>query len=40
MKKYGINIGDKNISNLRYADDTTLCAKNHEDTMKLLYAIN
>ena len=40
VEEYGINIGGKRISNLRYADDTALCTRNHENRMKLLNAIN
>ena len=32
----GINIGGGNINNLRYADDTTLMAKNEEEIKSLL----
>ena len=32
----GTNIGGRTISNLRYADDTTLLCKNKEDLMNLL----
>ena len=32
----GINIAGRNISNLRYADDTILMAKNEEELKSLL----
>ena len=32
----GIKIAGRNISNLRYADDTTLMAKNEEELKSLL----
>ena len=32
----GIKIADRNISNLRYADDTTLMAESKEEPKKLL----
>ena len=37
---YGIKIRRRPISNLRFADDTTLCADNHEDICQLLNNIN
>ena len=37
---YGISIGGRKVSNLRYADDTALCADNHEDICTLLNNIN
>ena len=37
---FGINIGGRNISNLRYADDTALCADNYQDICTLLNNIN
>ena len=36
VNNFGIKIGGQKISNLRYADDTALCADNHEDICKLL----
>ena len=39
-EKYGISIGGQKVSNLRYADDTALCGKDHEETCNLLDAIN
>ena len=38
--EYGINIGGRKVSNLRYADDTALCADNYEDICTLLNNIN
>ena len=35
----GIKIGRKNISNLRYADDTTLMAKSEEGLKSLLMKV-
>ena len=32
----GIKIAERNINNLRYADDTTLMAENEEELKKLL----
>ena len=40
VNNFGIKIGGQKISNLRYADDTALCADNHEDICKLLNNIN
>ena len=37
---FGIKLGGRLISNLRYADDTALCADNHEDICTLLNNIN
>ena len=37
---YGISIGGQKVSNLRYADDTALCGKDHEEICNLLDAIN
>ena len=39
-QEYGIGIGGRKVSNLRYADDTALCADNHEDVCTLLNNIN
>ena len=36
----GTNIVDKNISNLRYADDTTLLSENEEKLKSLLMKVN
>ena len=35
----GIKIADRNISNLRYADDTTLMAESKEELKRLLTKI-
>ena len=37
---FGINIGGRKVSNLRYADDTALCADNYQDICTLLNNIN
>ena len=39
-QKYGISIDAQKVSNLRYADDTALCGKYHEEICYLLDAIN
>ena len=36
----GIKIAGRNISNLRYADDTTLMAKSEEEWKSLLRKVN
>jgi len=36
----GIKIGGRKISNLKYTDDTALCADNHEEICMLLNNIN
>ena len=35
----GINIAGRNISNLRYADDTTLMAESEEELKRLLMKV-
>ena len=40
VENFGIPIGGRPISNLRYADDTALIANNHEDICELLERIN
>ena len=35
----GINIGRRNINNLRYVDDTTLMAESEEDLKSLLMRV-
>ena len=35
----GINIGRRNINNLRYADDTTLMAESEEELKSLLMKV-
>ena len=37
---FGVKIGGRPISNLRYADDTDLCASIYEDIRELLENIN
>ena len=32
----GIKVGGRKISNLRYADDTALCAESHQDASRLI----
>ena len=39
-ENFGISIGGRKVSNLRYADDTALCAENHEEICTLLNNIN
>jgi len=34
--KEGISVGGRTINNLRYADDTTLCASNEQELTELL----
>ena len=36
----GIKIASRNITNLRYADDTTLMAKSEEELKSLLMRVN
>ena len=38
-KQAGINIGGRNINNLRYADDTTLMAESEEEVKSLLMKV-
>ena len=38
--KTGIKIAGRNISNLRYADDTTLMAESEEELKSLLMKVN
>ena len=40
VDEYGIKIGGRLVSNLRYADDTALCADSHEGVCMLLNNIN
>ena len=35
----GIKIAERNINNLRYADDTTLMAENEEELNRLLMKV-
>ena len=37
--KVGIKIAGRNISNLRYADDTTLMAESKEEVKRLLMKV-
>ena len=39
MLQDGINIGGRNINNLRYADDTTLMAESEEEVKSLLMRV-
>ena len=36
MKRVGIKIAERNVNNLRYADDTTLLAESKEELKSLL----
>ena len=36
----GIKIGERNINNFRYADDTTLMAESEEELRSLLMRVN
>ena len=36
IEEIGINIGGKLVSNLRYADDTALCANSQDETERLI----
>ena len=38
--EFGISIGGRKVSNLRYADDTALCAETHDEICTLLNNIN
>ncbi|GFO42502.1 endonuclease-reverse transcriptase [Plakobranchus ocellatus] len=40
VDQYGIEVGGRKISNLRYADDTALFAKNHEEASKFIEELN
>ena len=37
---FGVSIGGRKVSNIRYADDTALCAERHEEIVTLLNNIN
>ena len=39
MNQAGIKIGGRNISNLRYAEDTTLMAESEEELKSLLMKV-
>ena len=36
----GIKIGGRKVSNLRYADDTALCAQSHQEASYLINKVN
>ena len=40
VNEYGIKVGGRNISNLRYADDTALCTNNHEEATRFINELN
>ncbi|GFO22463.1 endonuclease-reverse transcriptase [Plakobranchus ocellatus] len=40
MDKYGTQIGERNISNQTYADDTALCANDHTEVTNVIYKLN
>ena len=40
IKEMGIKIGGKLVSNLRYADDTALCANSQEEAERLIRKVN
>ncbi len=40
IEELGVRIGGKPVSNLRYADDTALCAQTREDAEQLLTKVN
>ena len=39
-EQQGIKVGGRKISNLRYADDTALCAESHQEASRLINMIN
>ena len=39
MKKGGVKISQRNINNLRYADDTTLVVESEEELKSLLMKV-
>ena len=39
MKQVGIKIAERNVNNLRYADDTTLLAESKEELKSLLMKV-
>ena len=39
MKRVGIKIAERNVNNLRYADDTTLLAESKEELKSLLMKV-
>ena len=40
IEELGIKTGEKLVSNLRYADDTALCAKSQEEAERLVGQVN
>ncbi|GFN94419.1 endonuclease-reverse transcriptase [Plakobranchus ocellatus] len=40
MERYGIVVGGRKISNLRYADDTAICANNQTEATTLMNELN
>ena len=40
VNEYGIKVGGRKISNLRYADDTALCTNNHEEATRFINELN
>ena len=40
VNEYGIKVGGRKISNLRYADDTALCTNNHEEITRFINELN
>ena len=40
VNEYGIKVGGRTISNLRYADDTALCTNNHEEATLFINELN
>ena len=40
VNEYGIKVGGRQISNLRYADDTALCTNNHDEATRFINELN
>ena len=40
VNEYGIKVGGRKISNLRYADDMALCKNNHEEATRFINELN
>ena len=40
VNEYGIKVGGRKISNLRYVDDTALCTNNHEEATRFINELN
>ena len=40
VNEFGIKVGGRKISNLRYADDTALCTNNHEEATRFINELN